>query len=516
MSKFFINRPVFTFVLAIIITILGVVATKTLPIAQFPVIVPPTVIVTASYPGADAKSIANEVLGPIETQIQGANKMLYMDGHASGIANQAQIVCTFDIGYDQMVGQMDLMNRVNLALPTMPQSVTQLGVSIQATSTSMLLFIGLYSPKGTIDSIGLSNYALTNTLPAIQQVKGAGMALLFGQRNYAMRVWMNPDKMKDLNVTSIDVANAIQDQNIQVAPGRIGQGPTVPGQLWTMMLTAKGRLDTAEEFSNIIIRANKNGSLIYMKDIGKVELGSNVYENFTLMDGKNSVAIGIPVDPSANSLETAKLIYEKMEELKKHFPDDIDYMYPYDTTTFINISITEVIKTLVEAFLLVGLIVYLFLQSWRATLIPIVTIPISLLGAFIGMQLLGFTINTLTLFGLVLAIGIVVDDAIVVVENMERILAEEPDLTPKEVALKAIAEVTGPVVTTVLVLCAVFIPASMMNGMTGQLYKQFATTIAISVVISGFLALTLAPTLGALLLKRRENEVKNRFFVWFN
>lgn len=516
MSKFFINRPVFTIVISIIITILGVVATKTLPVAQFPEIVPPTVIVSASYPGADSTSIANEVLGPIETQIQGANKMLYMDGYASGIAGVAQIVCTFEIGYDPMMAQMDLMNRVNLATPTMPTSVTQLGIPIQATSTSMLLFIGVYSPKGTVDSIGLSNYVLTNTLPAIQQLPGAGRAQLFGQQNYAMRIWLDPDKMKDHNVTAIDISNAIKDQNLQVAPGRIGQGPTADGQKWTMMLTAKGRLNTAEEFGNIIINANKDGSLLFLKDVARVELGTNSYESYTLMDGKQSVAIGIPVDPSANSLATAQSIYNKMEELKKHFPDDVDYFYPYDTTDFINISIQEVIKTLIEAFVFVALIIYLFLQSWRATLIPVVTIPVSLLGAFLGMQMLGYSINTLTLFGLVLAIGLVVDDAIVVVENMERILDEEKELSVKEVALKAMSQVQGPIISTVLVLCAVFIPASMMSGMTGQLYKQFAVTIAISVVLSGFLALTLAPTLGALLLKRREHEIKNRFFVWFN
>ncbi len=515
MSKFFIDRPIFTFVIAAIITILGAIVSFTLPISQYPKLVPPTVIVSANYPGADAQTIANEVLGPLETQIQGAPGLTYMSGTANGISGQASVICTYDIGTNADDARTDILNRINQALPIMPSTVTQLGVNTQIKNQGMLLIIGFTSPDNSVSPIDMSNYVYAYILPQIQMIKGAGMASIFGQQDYAMRVWLNPDKMQDLNITATDISTAIKDQNIQVAPGRLGQSPTPNGQMWTMTLVGKGRLNEVPQFEKIILRANKDGSFIRLSDVARVELGTNNYETGRALNGKDAVLIGVPVDPNANSLQTVKEIRAKLDSMAKTFPPGVAHFYPNDTSVFVDLSIKEVVKTLFEAIVFVVLIIYLFLQNWRATIIPVVTIPISIFGAFIGMYIFGYTINTLTLFALVLAIGLVVDDAIVVVENMERIMGEEPNLSQKEVAIKAIKQVSSPVIATVLVLCAVFIPASILGGMTGLLYKQFAIIIVISIVVSGFLALTLAPAMGALLLKPNHKEPA-KFFRWFN
>ncbi|MDD3597676.1 efflux RND transporter permease subunit, partial [Sulfuricurvum sp.] len=494
--------------------LLGFSAIKSLPISQLPNITPPTVVVTAQYPGADAQTIANTILTPLESQIAGADGLMYMSSKAAALPGSATITCTFNIGVNQDMAAVDVQNRINSVLALLPQTTRDLGVTVQKKTSDILLIVAVTSPDGSYDATGISNYISSNLLDEIKKIPGAGRSQIFGQRDYAMRVWLNPDKMTSLGVTTTDIAAAIKDQNIQVAPGRLGQAPTEGEQMWTMQLTSKGRFSTVKEFQNIIIRSNPDGSTLRLKDVAKVELGAQNYEFFGRVNGKPAAMIGIFADVNANALDTSAAVAEKMEKLSHKFPKGIEYSIPYDTTDFVKISIEEVVFTLLASIVLVSLVIYLFLQSSRAAMIPIMSIPISLTGAFIGMYLLGYSINTLTLFGLVLAIGIVVDDAIVVIENMERILQTEK-LPPREAAVKAMMQISGPVVAIVLVMCAVFIPATFMGGMTGQLYKQFAATIAISVVFSGFMALTFAPAIGAMILKHHENEPA-AFFRWFN
>lgn len=513
-SKYFINRPVLSAVIALMIILLGFAAIKSLPISQLPNLTPPTVVVTAQYPGADAQTIANTILTPLESQISGANGLMYMSSQAAAIQGTASITCTFNIGVNQDMAAIDVQNRINSVIALLPQNTRDLGVSVQKKTSDILLLVAVTSPDGSHDATQISNYISSNILDEIKKIPGAGQAQIFGQRDYAMRVWLNPDKMASLGVSATDISNAIKDQNLQVSPGRLGQAPTEDAQMWTMQLTSKGRFSTPEEFQNIIIRSNPNGSALYLKDVARVELGAQNYEFFGRVNGKPAAMIGIFADTSANALDTSDAVIAKMEKLSHKFPSGIEYTVPYNTTDFVKISIQEVLFTLFASILLVSLVIYLFLQSSRAALIPILSIPISLTGAFIGMYLLGYSINTLTLFGLVLAIGIVVDDAIVVIENMERILQHEK-LSPREAAIKAMSQISGPVIAIVLVMCAVFVPATFLGGMTGQLYKQFAATIAISVVFSGFMALTFAPAIGALILKHHEGEPA-RFFRWFN
>jgi HAE1 family hydrophobic/amphiphilic exporter-1/multidrug efflux pump len=493
---------------------LGFVAIKTLPISQLPNLTPPTVVVTAQYPGADAQTIANTILTPLESQISGADGLMYVSSKAAALPGSATITCTFNIGVNQDLAAVDVQNRINSVIAQLPQTTRDLGVTVQKKTSDILLLVAVTSPDGSYDSTQISNYISANLLDEIKKTPGAGRSQIFGQRDYAMRIWLNPDRMASLGVSANDIASAIKDQNLQVSPGRLGQGPTNDVQMWTMQLTSKGRFSTPEEFQNIIIRAKGDGSMLRLKDVARVELGSQNYEFFGRVNGKPAAMIGIFADTNANALDTSAAIAAKMAKLSKKFPQGIEYSIPYDTTDFVKISIEEVVFTLLASIILVSLVIYLFLQSYRAAMIPILSIPISLTGAFIGMYLLGYSINTLTLFGLVLAIGIVVDDAIVVIENMERILQHE-ELSPREAAIKAMSQISGPVIAIVLVMCAVFIPATFLGGMTGQLYKQFAATIAISVVFSGFMALTFAPAIGALILRRHENEPA-RFFRWFN
>jgi len=516
-SKFFINRPIFAAVIAIIIVILGSIAAYTLPIAQFPSLTPPTVVVTANYPGADSETLANDVISPLEAQISGADGLMYTSSIASGSSGTAMITCTFEIGTNLDLATVDIQNRINLAEPILPSVVKTLGVSVQKKTADILFIIAMYSPDESVDDVTISNYVSANVLDEIKRVPGAGQAQIFGPRDYAMRVWLNPDKMATMGITATDVNNAIAEQNIQIAPGRIGQSPMLNGQQLTIMLKAKGRLTEPKEFENIIIKAKNDGRIVRLGEIAKVELGASNYEFLRRVDGKPAVIVGIFADPNANALDTVAAVKAKIKKLSKSFPAGIAYAEPYDTTTFVKISIEEVVKTLFEALMLVVFIVYLFLQSWRASLIPLIAVPVSLTGAFIGMYLLGYSINTLTLFGMVLAIGIVVDDAIVVVENMERIMQTE-GLAPREAALKAMSQVMGPIIAIVLVLCSVFIPSTFMPGMTGLLYKQFAMTIAVSVVFSGFTALSLSPAIGALILKEHEKlppKIFQKFNAWF-
>ncbi|MDP3302509.1 MAG: multidrug efflux RND transporter permease subunit [Sulfuricurvum sp.] len=513
-SKYFIERPVLSAVIAMIIMLLGFTAIKGLPISQLPNITPPTVVVNAQYPGADAQTIANTILTPLESQISGADGLMYMSSKAAALPGSATITCTFNIGVNQDLAAVDVQNRINSVIAQLPQSTRDLGVSVQKKTSDILLIVAITSPDGSYDSTQISNYISTNLLDEVKKIPGAGRAQIFGQRDYAMRVWLNPDKMASLGVSATEIAGSIKDQNLQVSPGRLGQGPTENDQMWTMQLTSQGRFSTPEEFQNIIVRAKNDGSTIRLKDVARVELGSQNYEYFGRVNGKSAAIIGIFADTNANALDTSAAVIAKMQQLSHKFPKGLAYDIPYDTTDFVKISIEEVIFTLFASIVLVCLVIYLFLQSARAALIPVLSIPISLTGAFIGMYLLGYSINTLTLFGLVLAIGIVVDDAIVVIENMERILQSEK-LSPRAAAIKAMGQISGPVIAIVLVMCAVFVPATFMGGMTGQLYKQFAATIAISVVFSGFMALTFAPAIGALILKHHEKEPA-RFFQWFN
>lgn len=513
-SKYFIQRPVLSAVIALMIMLLGFTAIKGLPISQLPNITPPTVVVSAQYPGADAQTIANTILTPLESQISGADGLMYMSSKAAALPGSATITCTFNIGVNQDMAAVDVQNRINSVIAQLPQSTRDLGVSVQKKTSDILLIVAITSPDGSYDSTQISNYISSNLLDEVKKIPGAGRAQIFGQRDYAMRVWLNPDKMASLGVSSAEIAGAIKDQNLQVSPGRLGQGPTENDQMWTMQLTSQGRFSTPEEFQNIIVRAKNDGSTVRLKDVARVELGSQNYEYFGRVNGKAAAIIGIFADTNANALDTSAAVAAKIEQLSHKFPKGLAYDIPYDTTDFVKISIEEVIFTLFASIVLVSLVIYLFLQSTRAALIPVLSIPISLTGAFIGMYLLGYSINTLTLFGLVLAIGIVVDDAIVVIENMERILQSEK-LSPHAAAIKAMGQISGPVIAIVLVMCAVFVPATFMGGMTGQLYKQFAATIAISVVFSGFMALTFAPAIGALILKHNDKEPA-RFFQWFN
>jgi hydrophobe/amphiphile efflux-1 (HAE1) family protein len=518
MSRFFINRPIFASVISIVIVIAGLVASRVLPIAQYPQIAPPTVLITATYPGASAETLAKTVAAPIEEQLNGVENLLYFTSSAA--ANGVlTITATFDVGTNVDTASVNVNNRVKAAEARLPEEVRRNGVIVQKRSNDILQVVALESDKGRYNTLFLSNYASLNIADELKRIKGVGDVTIFGAQDYSMRVWLKPDRMAQLGLTTTDVALAIRAQNAQNAAGKIGQEPAPADQMLVYTVTAKGRLLTPEEFGNIVIRASGPGGMLRLKDIANIELGAYSYDQQVTLDGQPTIAMGVFLQTGANALEVAELVRGKMETLKKKFPEGMGYVIPFDTTLFVSASISEVVKTLIEAMLLVLAVVYIFLQSWRATLIPMIAVPISLIGTFAGLWIFGFSINTLTLFAMVLAIGIVVDDAIVVLENVERLMAEEK-LSPRDAAIKAMQEVSGALVAIVLVLCAVFIPVAFLGGIAGQLYKQFAVTVAVAVVISGIVALTLTPALCALLLKPQHTEHKifkpfNRLFERF-
>jgi multidrug efflux pump len=516
-SKFFIHRPVFASVLSIVIVLFGIVSMVSLPVAQYPEILPPEVMVQASYPGATAEVIADTVASPLEQAINGVDNMLYITASTSD-AGSMMMSIAFKVGTDPDQNTINVNNRVQTALSQLPQDVRNLGVTVNKRSSSILGIGSLYSPGGQYDAAFLSNYALLNVIDELKRTEGVGDASLFGRFNYSMRVWLNPDKLAEYSLSSGDVTDAIKEQNAQFAAGSIGAAPGVPGEVnaFTYSITTQGRLLTPKEFGDIILRSNPDGSVLRLSDVARVELGTQMYGVVGTMNGFPAANIGIFLQPGANAVATAKAVRQTVARIEKNFPAGVAFNIPFDTTKFVSVAIDEVITTFVEALLLVIFVVYLFLQNARATIIPIVAVPVSIIGTFAGMMVLGFTINMMTLFGLILAIGIVVDDAIVVLENTERIM-RSTGMNSTDAAIESMKEVTSPVVAIVLVLCAVFVPVAFIEGLAGRMYQQFAITIAISVVISGFVALTLTPALCAIVLKHIDvNHTPAKPFQVFN
>ena len=515
-SKFFINRPIFSTVISLLILLAGIISITQLPIEQYPDLTPPSVQVSAQYPGASPEVIADTVAAPIEQQVNGVEDMLYMNSTSSANGDM-NLMVYFEVGTDPDQAMINVNNRVQAATTTLPEDVRRYGVTVQKRSSAILQLITMFSPSGVYDTTYIGNYALVNVVDDLKRINGVGDAQVMSANDYSIRIWLKPDVMSQLGVSVSDVMAAVQAQNTQRAAGKIGQPPLLHSVDRMYSIIAPGRLQEPEEFEEIILRANPDGTSLRLKDVARVELGSQTYEFSGKYNNQPAVPIGLFLSPGANAVATAEAVKKRMEELSQNFPGGIEYKVAYDTTLFVNASIEEVIHTLIEAMILVFLVMYLFLHDWRATLIPCLAVPVSIVGAFAGMLLLGFSINTLTLFGLVLAIGIVVDDAIVVIENVERIMHDE-HLPVKEATIKAMDEVTGPVVAIVLVLCSVFVPVAFMGGFTGVMYQQFAITIAVSVVISGLVALTLTPALCALLLKDMKPRTSGFFFKfdqWF-
>src|SRR5262247_2163562 len=512
-SRFFIDRPIFAAVLSIFIVIAGIAAIRVLPIAQYPEIAPPVVTVRAVYPGASAQVLEQTVAAPLENQINGVENMLYMSSTSTSNGT-VEIQVTFEIGSNVDTAALNVNNRVKQVEPRLPQEVRRQGVTVEKGSSSFLQVIAFSSPDGSRDDLFISNYVTLNVLDGLKRIPGTTNVQIFGAKDYAMRIWVRPDRLAQLKLAPGDLVRALNEQNAQFAAGKIGQSPTGGPQELVYTITTQGRLSETSEFEDIVVRANGDGSVLRLKDVARVELGSKDYEFMGRVNGKTATLVGIFLQPNANALATAQNVNATMARLAKSFPRGLEHAVVYDTTRFVKVSIREVVYTLAEAMALVFLVVFLFLQNWRATLIPFAAVPVSLIGTFAGLMLLGYSINTLTLFGMVLAIGIVVDDAIVVLENIERIMHEE-HLAAREAAIKAMREVTGPVIAIVLVLCSVFVPIAFLGGLAGELYRQFAVTIAIAVVISGVVALTLTPSLCVLILKR-EHRQPGRFFRWFN
>ncbi|MBS7690812.1 multidrug efflux RND transporter permease subunit [Pseudomonas lalucatii] len=502
MSRFFIDRPIFATVISVVIMLAGLLAMRALPISQYPQILPPQVSVSASYAGASAQVIAETVAAPLEQSINGVEGMIYQQSNSGG--NVMSLSVYFQVGTDPDQATIDVNNRVQSALAKLPEEVRRQGVKVEKKSSDILQVVTLFSPDGSRDPVYISNYALINVIDELKRLPG-GDARQFGSKDYSMRIWLRPDKLAQFNLTPSDVVAAIREQNSQFAAGSFGQQPLQQEQDFTYTVTTQGRFTDPAEFEGVILRSDPTGASLLLKDVARIELGAQDYSLMTSLNGQQNAAFGIYLQPGANALDTAEAVRNTLERLAQVFPEGITYKIPYDTTKFVKVSIDEVIKTFFEALVLVVLVVFLFLQNWRATLIPLLAIPVSLVGTFAGMYLLGFSINLLTLFGMVLAIGIVVDDAIVVIENVERSMSADK-LGPREATIKAMTEVTGPIIATSLVLIAVFVPVGFLGGLAGEMYKQFAITIAVSVAISSIVALTLSPALCALLLKPGQHE----------
>ncbi|HZP88896.1 MAG TPA: multidrug efflux RND transporter permease subunit [Burkholderiales bacterium] len=520
MFNFFIERPVFSTVIALLIALTGALAMFLLPIAQYPQVVPPQVTVSTNFTGANANVVLESVAAPIEQQVNGATNMIYMDSY-SGNDGSYTLNVTFDVGTNQDLAAVEVQNRVAVAQSQLPADVLRSGVTVRKVSTDFLEVIALTSPDRRYDQIFLSNYALLNLYDALGRVPGVGNVRIFGERQYSMRIWLDPERMARLGVTAGDIQRAVSEQNVVAPAGGVGLPPAPNGQQMQYSAQVQGRLSNAEQYRDIVLRASNNGQIVRLGDVARVELGAADYSINGATDGIPSALIGIFLQPAANALDTAKAVKQVMEEQAQRFPPGVVYSIPYSTTPFVTQSLHEVVKTLLEAFALVVVVVFLFLQTWRATLIPILVVPVSLIGTFAAFTALGFSINTLTLFALVLSIGIVVDDAIVVVEAVQERLDTHPDMTPVEAARQAMAAIGAPVIAITLVLAAVFVPVAFLGGLTGQLYRQFALTITVAVTLSAICALTFTPAMCALLLRRaaRDHQARGpvgRFLAGFN
>jgi multidrug efflux pump len=517
-SKFFIERPIFAAVLSLLIVAAGAIALFKLPISEYPQVVPPTVVVRAAYPGANPKVIAETVASPLEQQINGVEDMLYMFSQATS-DGRLQLTVTFALGTDLDKAQVQVQNRVAQTLPRLPAEVQRIGVITEKSTPDFIMVVHLVSPGERYDNLYLANYAHLRVKDELTRIPGVGSAQVLGAGEYSMRIWLDPDRLASRQLTTTDVVQAIREQNVQVAAGVLGAPPAPVDTQFQLSVNARGRLTTEDEFADIVVRATPDGQITRVRDVGRVELGANLYALRSLLDNQPAVAIGIFQRPGTNALDASDQVRATMERLKRDFPQGVDYRIVYDPTVFVRNSIEEVVRTLFEAVLLVVLVVMVFLQTWRASIIPLVAVPVSLIGTFAAMHVFGFSLNTLSLFGLVLSIGIVVDDAIVVVENVERHI--EHGLTPIEATRRAMEEVSGPIIAIALVLCAVFIPTAFVSGLTGQFYRQFALTIAFSTVISAINSLTLSPALASRLLKPRDaardvvQRGADRLFGWF-
>lgn len=516
MGKFFIDRPIFAWVIAIFIILFGIISIKSLPVAQYPNIAPPTIQVTANYPGATAQTINDSVTSIIEEQMNGASGLMYMESTSDATGN-AQIVLTFTQETDPDMASVDVQNRLKSAESRLPAAVRQQGVNVRKSRSNFLQFVMLTSTNGSMSSIQLGDYMSRNVLGEIKRVKGVGDATLFATEQ-SMRIWIDPNKLQSYNLTPSDINTAITAQNAQITSGSIGDLPSAVDQQIYATVNAHGQLSTPEEFGDIILRANPDGSTLRLKQVARIEIGGQSYQLSSRLNGQPAAGIGVQLAPSANALETATLVKEKIKELSKFLPANTKFEVPYDTSNFVKISINDVVHTLIEAIILVFIVMFLFLQNIRYTIIPTIVVPVALLGTFAAMLLMGFSINVLTMFGMVLAIGILVDDAIVVVENVERIMAEE-GLSPKEATRKAMGQISGAIIGITLVLVAVFIPMAFFSGAVGNIYRQFSMSMAVSILFSAFMALTLTPALCATILKPMkagEHHEKKGFFGWFN
>ena len=515
MAKFFIDRPIFAWVIALFIMVMGGVAITQLPIAQYPPVAPPSIVINAAYPGASAQTLEDSVLSVIEREMNGSPGLIYMESVAQADGS-GSITLSFQPGTNPDLAQVDVQNRLSRATPRLPSVVTQQGVRVDKARSNFLLFAMLASDNPQYTPVELGDYAARNIQPELQRVKGIGQVQLFGSEN-AMRVWIDPDKLRGFNLSAAEVTAAIRAQNAQVSAGVMGDLPNITGQGIAATVVVQGQLSSVEQFGNIVLRANTDGSSVRLKDVARLELGGQSYATSARLNGAPAVGLGVQLAPSGNALESARLIREKMDELQKFFPEGVKYTIPYDSSRFVKISISQVAETLLEAVILVFLVMFLFLQNWRYTLIPTLMVPIALLGTFGVMSVFGFSINVLTMFGMVLAIGILVDDAIVVVENVERIMVEE-GLPPLAATRKAMGQISGAIVGITVVLVSVFIPMAFFAGSVGNIYRQFSLSMVASILFSAFLALTLTPALCATLLKPvpADHHEKTGFFGWFN